>query len=137
MKMLIVVSSILALIITGFFLAVGIDIALQGALITGPRAIERFPGAMALISILNLVLLLDIGFTLTAAVLSLVLSVRSRQWIWFGIILLLIPLELIPWEALLLGNDLGLGVLVLVLPLVTLLYSLIANTAQKNPNRAA
>jgi hypothetical protein len=92
---------------------------------------------MALISILNLVLLLDIGFTLTAAVLSLVLSVRSRQWIWFGIILLLIPLELIPWEALLLGNDLGLGVLVLVLPLVTLLYSLIANTAQKNPNRAA
>jgi hypothetical protein len=138
MKTLIVVSSILALIITGFSLAIGIDIALQGALVTdGHRAIERFPGAMALISILNLTLLLDIGLTLTAAVLSLVLSARSRQWIWFGIILLLIPLELIPWEALLLGNDLRFGVLVLVLPLVTLLYSLIANTAQKNPNRAA
>ena len=133
MKMLIVVSSILALIITGFSLAVGIDIALQGALIT--NGTERFPGAMALISILNLALLLGIGLTLTAAILSLVLSARSRRWIWFSIILLLIPLGLFAWFFLIFGI-LGPGMLVLALPLVTLLYSLIANTAQKNPNRA-
>jgi hypothetical protein len=133
MKMLIVVSSILALIITGFSLAVGIDIALQGALIT--NGTERFPGAMALISILNLALLLGVGLTLTAAILSLVLSARSRRWIWFSIILLLIPLGLFAWFYLIFGI-LGPGMLVLALPLVTLLYSLIANTAQKNPNRA-
>jgi|SRR5258707_15485057 hypothetical protein len=133
MKMLIVVSSILALIITGFSLAVGIDIALQGALIT--NGTERFPGAMALISILNLALLLGVGLTLTAAILSLVLSARSRRWIWFSIILLLIPLGLFAWFFLIFGI-LGPGMLVLALPLVTLLYSLIANTAQKNPNRA-
>ena len=133
MKMLIVVSSILALIITGFSLAVGIDIALQGALIT--NGTERFPGAMALISILNLALLLGVGLTLTAAILSLILSARSRRWIWFSIILLLIPLGLFAWFFLIFGI-LGPGMLVLALPLVTLLYSLIANTAQKNPNRA-
>jgi hypothetical protein len=133
MKMLIVVSSILALIITGFSLAVGIDIALQGALVT--NGTERFPGAMALISILNLALLLGVGLTLTAAILSLVLSARSRRWIWFSIILLLIPLGLFAWFYLIFGI-LGPGMLVLALPLVTLLYSLIANTAQKNPNRA-
>jgi hypothetical protein len=133
MKMLIVVSSILALIITGFSLAVGIDIALQGALVT--NGTERFPGAMALISILNLALLLGVGLTLTAAILSLVLSARSRRWIWFSIILLLIPLGLFAWFFLIFGI-LGPGMLVLALPLVTLLYSLIANTAQKNPNRA-
>jgi hypothetical protein len=124
------VSSILALIITGFSLAFGIDIALQGALVTDHT--ERFPGAMALISILNLALLLGIGLTLTAAILSLVQSARSRQWIWFSIILLLIPLALFAWFSLGFGN-LGPGILVLLLPLVTLLYSLIANTAQKNP----
>ena len=133
MKMLIVVSSILALIITGFSLAVGIDIALQGALVT--NGTERFPGAMALISILNLALLLGVGLTLAAAILSLVLSARSRRWIWFSIILLLIPLGLFAWFYLIFGI-LGPGMLVLALPLVTLLYSLIANTAQKNPNRA-
>ena len=41
MKKLIVGSSVLALILTGFCVAVGIDIALQGALVTD--RIERFP----------------------------------------------------------------------------------------------
>jgi hypothetical protein len=134
MKMLIVVSSIIALIIAGFSVAVGIDIALQGALITD--GVERFPGAMALIPILTLALLLGVGLTLIAAILSLVQSTRSSQWIWFGIILLLIPLTLFAWFSLAFGN-LGPGILVLVLPLVTLLYSLIANTAQTNPSSAA
>jgi hypothetical protein len=133
MKMFIMVSSILALILAGFSLAVGIDIALQGALVTDGT--ERFPGAMALISILNVVLLLGIGLTLIAAILSLVLSARSRQWIWFGIILLLIPLTLLAWYFLIFGI-LGPGMLVLVLPLVTLIYGLIANTAQQNPKHA-
>jgi hypothetical protein len=133
MKMFIVVSSILALILAGFSLAVGIDIALQGALVTDGT--ERFPGAMALISILNIVLLLGVGLTLIAAILSLVLPARSRQWIWFSIILLLIPLTLLAWYFLIFGI-LGPGMLVLVLPLVTLLYILIANTAQQNPNHA-
>jgi hypothetical protein len=133
MKMFIVVSSILALILAGFSLAVGIDIALQGALVTDGT--ERFPGAMALISILNVVLLLGVGLALIAAILSLVLSARSRQWIWFIIILLLIPLTLIAWYYLIFGI-LGPGILVLVLPLITLIYGLIANTAQQNPNHA-
>jgi hypothetical protein len=133
MKMLIVVSSILALIFTGFLLAVGIDIALQGALVNGGT--ERFPGAMTLISILNVALLIAVGLTLIAAILSLVQSARSRQWIWFGIILLLIPLTLIAWYFLAFGV-LGPGLLVLVLPLVTLFYGLIANTTQQNPNQA-
>ena len=133
MKMFIVVSSILALILAGFSLAVGIDIALQGALVTD--GIERFPGAMALIPILTLALVLGVGITLLAAILSLVQSARSRQWIWFGIILLLIPLTLIAWYFLAFGV-LGPGLLVLVLPLVTLFYGLIANTTQQNPNHA-
>jgi hypothetical protein len=133
MKTFIVVSSILALIITGFLVAVGIDIALQGALVNGGT--ERFPGAMALISILNLALLIAVGLTLIAAILSLVQSARSRQWIWFGIILLLIPLTLIAWYFLTFGV-LGPGLLVLVLPIVTLLYGLIANNTQQNPNHA-
>ena len=133
MKKLIVGSSILALIITGFSVAVGIDIALQGALVTDGT--ERFPGAMALISILNLALLIAVGLTLIAAILSLVQSARSRQWIWFGIILLLIPLTLIAWYFLTFGV-LGPGLLVLVLPIVTLLYGLIANNTQQNPNHA-
>ena len=124
MKKLIAVLSILALIVTGFAVVVGIDIALQGALVT--NGIERFPGAMAFISILNVVLLLGVGLTLTAAILSLVLSARSGQWIWFVIILLLIPFGIFFWLSLIFGNLVP-GVLVLVLPLLTLLYSLIFN----------
>jgi hypothetical protein len=131
MKMLIVISSILALIITSFLLAVGIDIALQGALVT--NGIERFPGAKVLISILSVALLLGIGLTLIAAILSLILSARSSQWIWFSIILLLIFLALFAWFSLSFGI-LGPGMLVIVLPIVTLLYGLIANTDQKNPS---
>ena len=134
MKKLILVSSILALILTGFCLAVGIDIALQGALVTD--GIERFPGAMALIPILTLALVLGVGITLLAAILSLVQSARSRQWIWFILMLLLVPLTLFAWFSLAFGN-LAPGLLVLVLPLVTLLYSLIAGTAQTNPSSAA
>jgi len=134
MKKLTLVSSILALILTGFCLAVGIDIALQGALVTD--GIERFPGAAALIPILTLALVLGVGFTLLAAILSLVQSARSRQWIWFILMLLLIPLTLFAWFSLAFGN-LAPGLLVLVLPLVTLLYSLIAATAQTNPSSAA
>jgi hypothetical protein len=124
MKKLITVLSLLALIVTGFAVAVGIDIALQGALVT--NGVERFPGAMALISILNVVLFLGIGLTLTAAILSLVLSARSGQWVWFVIILLLIPFGAYFWLSLIFGNLVP-GVLVLVLPLLTLLYSLIFN----------
>jgi hypothetical protein len=129
MKKLIAVLSILALIVTGITVAVGIDIALQGALVTD--GIERFPGAMALISIFNVVLFLGVGLTLTAAILSLVLSARSGQWIWFVIILLLIPLGAYFWLSLIFGN-LVLGVLVLVLPLLTLLYSLIFNVDRRS-----
>ena len=124
MKKLIAVLSILALIVTGFAVVVGIDIALQGALFTD--GIERFPGARALISILNVVLFLGVGLTLTVAILSLVLSARSGQWIWFVIILLLIPLGAYFWLSLIFGNLVP-GVLVLVLPLLTVLYSLIFN----------
>ena len=133
MKKLILVSSILALIITGFSVAVGIDIALQGALVTD--GIERFPGAMALIPILTLALVVGMGFTFLAAILSLVQSARNRQWIWFILMLLLIPLTLFAWFSLAFGN-LAPGILVLVLPLVTLLYGLIATTAQTNPSSA-
>ena len=129
MKKLIAVLSILALIVTGFAVVVGIDIALQGALATD--GIERFPGAMALISILNVVLFLGVGLTLTAAILSLVLSARSGQWIWFVIILLLIPFGIFFWLSLIFGNLVP-GVLVLVLPLLTLLYSLIFNVDRRN-----
>ena len=123
-KKLITVLSILALIVTGFAVVVGIDIALQGALVTD--GVERFPGARALISILNVVLFLGVGLTLTAAILSLVLSARSGQWVWFVIILLLIPCGYFFWLSLIFGNLIP-GVLVLVLPLLTLLYSLIFN----------
>ena len=134
MKKLIQVSSILALILTGFCVTVGIDIALQGPLVTD--GIERFPGAMALISILTLALILGVGFTLLAAILSLVQSARNRQWIWFILMLLLVPLTLFAWFSLAFGNLVP-GILVLVLPLVTLLYSLIAPSVQTNPNSAA
>jgi hypothetical protein len=133
MKKLIIVSSLLALIITGFSVAVGIEIALQGALVTD--GVERFPGAMALIPILTLALVLGVGFTLLAVILSLVQSARSRQWIWFILILLLVPLTLFAWFFLAFGN-LAPGILVLVLPLVTLLYGLTTNTAQTNPSSA-
>jgi hypothetical protein len=129
MKKLITVLSILALIVTGFAVVVGIDIALQGALVTD--SIERFPGARALISILNVVLFLGVGLTLTAAILSLFLSARSGQWIWFVIILLLIPFGIYFWLSLIFGNLVP-GVLVLVLPLLTLLYSLIFNVDRRN-----
>ena len=129
MKKLITVLSILALIVTGFAVAVGIDIALQGALVTD--GIERFPGAKALISILNVVLFLGVGLTLTAAILSLVLSARSGQWIWFVIILLLIPCGYFFWLSLIFGNLIP-GVLVLALPLLTLLYSLIFNVDRRS-----
>jgi hypothetical protein len=131
MNKLILVSSILALILTGFCLAVGIDIALQGALVTD--GIERFPGAMALIPILTLALVLGVGITLLAAILSLVQSARSHQWIWFILMLLLVPLTLFAWFSLAFGN-LAPGLLVLVLPLVTLLYSLFGTAAQTNPS---
>ena len=133
MKKFILVSSILALILTGFSVAAAIDFALQGALVSG--GIERFPGASALIPILTLVLVLGVGCTLLAAILSLVQSARSRQWIWFILMLLLVPLTLIAWYSLAFGM-LAPGLLVLVLPLVTLLYGLIANTAQTNPGSA-
>lgn len=133
MKRLILVSSILALILTGISVAVAIDGALQGALVT--NGIERFPGAMALIPIITLVAVLGVGFTLLAAILSLVQSARNRQWIWFILMLLLIPLTLIAWYSLAFGI-LAPGILVLVLPLVALLYGLIATTAQTNPNSA-
>src|SRR5215469_9043607 len=133
MKKLILVSSILALILTVFCLAVGIDIALQGALVTD--GIERFPGASALIPILTLALVLGVGFTLLAAILSLVQSARSRQWIWFILMLLLVPLTLIAWYSLAFGM-LAPGLLVLVLPLVTLPYGLLATPAQTNTSRA-
>ena len=129
MKKLIAVFSILALIVTGFAVAVGIDIALQGALVT--NGIERFPGAKALISILNVVLFLGVGLTLTAVILSLVLSARSGQWIWFVIILFLIPSGYFFWLSLIFGNLIP-GVLVLVLPLLTLLYSLIFNVDRRS-----
>ena len=129
MKKLIVVLSILALIVTGIVVAVGIDIALQGALVTD--GIERFPGAKVLISILNVVVLLGVGLTLTAVILSLVLSARSGQWIWFVIILLLIPFGYFFWLSLIFGNLVP-GVLVLLLPLLTLLYSLIFNVDRRS-----
>ena len=134
MKKFILVSSILALILTGFSVAAAIDFALQGALVSG--GVERFPGASALIPILTLVLILGVGFTLLAAILSLVQSARSHQWIWFILMLLLVPLTLIAWYSLAFGMLMP-GVLVLVLPLVTLLYGLIAATAQTNPSSAA
>ena len=134
MKKLIVGSSIFALILAGVSVAAGIDFALQGALVTD--GIERFPGAMVLITILTLILIVGVGFTLLAAILSLVQSARSRQWIWFILVLLLIPLTLIAWYTLAFGL-LAPGVLVLVLPLVTLLYGLIAYPAQTNASSAA
>ena len=133
MKQLILVSSILALILTGISVAFAIDFALQGALVSG--GIERFPGAMALIPIITLVAVVGVGFTLLAAILSLVQSARSRQWIWFIFMLLLVPLTLYSWFSLAFGN-LAPGILVLVLPLVTLLYGLIATHAQTNPSSA-
>jgi hypothetical protein len=133
MKKLIVGSSVLALILTGFCVAVGIDIALQGALVTD--GIERFPGAMALIPILTLALVVGVVCTLLAAILSLIQSARSRQWIWFIPVLLLVPLTLFAWFSLAFGN-LAPGILVLVLPGVSLLYGLIANTAQTKPSSA-
>ena len=133
MKKSILVCSILALILTGFSVAAAIDFALQGALVSG--GIERFPGAMALIPILTLALVVGVGFTLLAAILSLVQSARSHQWFWFLVILLLVPLTLIAWYSLAFGN-LAPGLLVLVLPLVTLLYGLLATTAQTNPGSA-
>ena len=134
MKKLIAVLSILALIIlalivTGIVVAVGFDIALQGALVTD--GIERFPGAKVLISILNVVVLLGVGLTLAAAILSLVLSAPSGQWICFIIILLLIPCGYFFWLALIFGNLIP-GVLVLVLPLLTLLYILIFNVDRRS-----
>jgi hypothetical protein len=133
MKKFIVGSSILALILTGLSVAAAIDFALQGALVSG--GIERFPGASALIPILTIALVLGVGFTLLAAILSLVQSARSHQWIWFILMLLLVPLTLIAWYSLAFGM-LAPGLLVLVLPLVTLLYGLIATTAQTNPGSA-
>ena len=133
MKKLILVSSILALILAGVSVVAGIDFALQGALVSG--GIERFPGAMALIPFLTLVLVVGIGFTLLAAILSLVQSARSRQWIWFLLILLLVPVTLIAWYALAFGM-LAPGILVLVLPLVTLLYGLLATPAQTKSSSA-
>jgi hypothetical protein len=133
MKKFIVGSSILALILTGLSVAAAIDFALQGALVSG--GIERFPGASALIPILTIDLVLGVGFTLLAAILSLVQSARSHQWIWFILMLLLVPLTLIAWYSLAFGM-LAPGLLVLVLPLVTLLYGLIATTAQTNPGSA-
>jgi hypothetical protein len=133
MKQLILVSSILALILTGISVAVAIDGALQGALVTD--GIERFPGAMALIPIITLIAVLGVGFTLLAAILSLVQSARSRQWIWFILILLLVPLTLIAWYSLAFGM-LAPGILVLVLPLVTLLYALFATPAQTKSSSA-
>ena len=133
MKKFILVSSILALILTGFSVAAAIDFALQGALVSG--GIERFPGAMALIPFLTLALVLGVGFTLLAALLSLVQSARSHQWIWFILMLLLVPLTLIAWYTLAFGMLVP-GVLVLVLPLVTLLYGLIAYPALSNPSSA-
>ena len=131
MKKLILVSSILALILAGVSVAAGIDFVLQGALVNG--GIERFPGAMALIPFLTLVLVVGVGFTLLAAILSLVQSARSRQWIWFLLILLLVPVTLIAWYSLAFGM-LAPGILVLVLPLVTLLYALLAHSAQTKPS---
>ena len=133
MKKFILVSSILALIFTGLSVAAAIDFALQGALVSG--GIERFPGAMALIPIVTLALVLGVGFTLLAALLSLVQSARSHQWIWFILMLLLVPLTLIAWYTLAFGMLVP-GVLVLVLPLVTLLYGLIAYPALTNPSSA-
>ena len=133
MKKFILVSSILALIFTGFSVVAAIDFALQGALVSG--GIERFPGAMALIPIVTLALVLGVGFTLLAVLLSLVQSARSHQWIWFILMLLLVPLTLIAWYTLAFGMLVP-GVLVLVLPLVTLLYGLIAYPAQTNPSSA-
>ena len=134
MKKFILVSSILALILAGVSVAAGIDFALQGALVSG--GIERFPGAMALIPFLTLALVLGVGFTLLAALLSLVQSARSHQWIWFILMLVLVPLTLIAWYSLAFGM-LALGLLVLVLPLVTLLYGLIAHPAQTNTSSPA
>ena len=133
MKKFILVSSILALILTGFSVGAAIDFALQGALVSG--GIERFPGAKALIPFLTLALVLGVGFTLLSAILSLIQSARSHQGIWFILMLLLIPLTLIAWYCLAFGL-LAPGVLVLVLPLVTLLYGLIAYPAQTNPSSA-
>ena len=133
MKKLIVGSSILALFLAGLSVAVGIDIALQGALVTD--GIERFPGAMALIPILTLALVIGVGCTLLAAILSLIQSARSRQWIWFLLMLLLVPLTLFAWFSLAFGN-LAPGILVLVLPLVTLIYGLLATPAQTKPSSA-
>lgn len=133
MKKFILVSSIIALILTGLSVAAAIDFVLQGALVSG--GVERFPGAMALIPIITLVLVLGVGFTLLAAILSLVQSARSHQWIWFILMLLLVPLTLIAWYTLAFGM-LAPGLLVLVLPLVTLLYGLIAYPAETNPSSA-
>ena len=49
--------------------------------------------------------------------------------------LLLVPLTLFAWFSLAFGN-LAPGILVLMLPLVTLLYGLLATTAQTKPSRA-
>ena len=133
MKKFILLSSIIALILTGVSVAAAIDFALQGALVSG--GIERFPGAMALIPFLTLALVLGVGCTLLAAILSLIQSARSHQWIWFILMLLLIPFTLIAWYCLAFGL-LAPGVLVLVLPLVTLLYGLIAYPVQTNPSSA-
>jgi len=83
------------------------------------------------VKVINVVLFLAVGLTLTAAILSLVLSARSGQWIWFVIILLLIPFEAFFWLSLIFGNLVP-GVLVLVLSLLTLLYSLIFNVDRRS-----
>ena len=129
MKKLIAVLSILALIVTGIHVAVGIDIALQGALVTDGMKVSLEPWLLSQSSMWSC--FLAVGLTLTAAMLSLVLSARSGQWIWIVIILLPIPFWAFFWLSLIFGNLVP-GVLVLVLPLLTLLYRLIFNVDRRS-----
>lgn len=117
------IVSLIDLVLLGFATAVGIDISLHGALITGDT--ERYPGPLVVVQLVSFAGFIGIALMLVGVTLGLVLAAQRHEWVWFAVILVLLPAGIVGFGFLAFEGALGPGIVPVLVPLVTLAYAVV------------
>lgn len=117
------IASLVDLMLLGFATAIGVDISLHGALVTGDT--ERYPGALVVVQLVSFAGIVGISLMLVAVTLGLALAAQRHDWIWFAVFLALLPAGLVGFGFLGFEGALGPGIVPVLVPLVTLAYAVL------------
>jgi hypothetical protein len=128
MRRVLIVLAAFALVTMLIFVAMTVDLSLHGAYVT--NSVERFPGAVAVVTIGSAITQIGLLVLLGATILGLALTGQRHQWGWLLLILVLFPVAVASMLSTAFVPNVALALLTLLSPLVLLLYSLRAHSAR-------